>query len=62
MRALRKIQTPAPTSSETNEPDSEAEIMKCALPDYLVSLVRPPSTACAADRRAIGTRNGEQLT
>ena len=62
MSALRKIQTPTPTSSETKEPDSEVAIIDAERSGYFVSPERPPNTACAAERRAIGTRNGEQLT
>ena len=33
-----------------------------ASPDFPTIQTRPLSAACAAERRATGTRNGEQLT
>lgn len=36
--------------------------IECDATTYFVSALVPPMTACAAESRAMGTLNGEQLT
>ena len=64
MNARSAIHAHAGTSMSTKFPTVVAEEAKQheSLSDHLVSVPEPPMTACAAARRAIGTRNGEQLT
>jgi hypothetical protein len=62
MTTTRKSQTPADTSRSTYERESDELARSKKLIAYFVSPESPPRTAWAAERRAIGTRKGEQLT